>query len=63
MRQSDANLRIPQSADERAQTLATLYGMMAGPLGVWWKEGKASLAQDFVAEMARLDRQLDKSPG
>ena len=54
MRQSDANLRMPQSPQERGQTLATPSGLTAGAMKLWWDYSKARFAEDFVAELGAL---------
>lgn len=51
LRQTDANLRAPQTDSERAQTLRTVRNMMNGPLALWWAHAKEGFAEDTVAQI------------
>lgn len=54
MRQAEANLRIPMTDGERAQTEAMLALGLTTPQGVWWEHAKRTFAPDFVAEVDRI---------
>jgi hypothetical protein len=48
IRQTDANLRMPQSDVERKLSLQTIAGIRNGPMKVWWAAAKAQFNPEFV---------------